>query len=480
MTFVERHGLWTAVQVEAAIEVEHRIRADELEVVRLSFADQHGILRGKSVVGADAASVMRQGCAITTSLLAKDTAHRTVFPVFSAGGGFGMPQMQGAADALMIADPTTFKVLPWAPRTGWLLCDLYFADGTPVPFSTRQLYRGVLGKLATAGYEFMAGLEIEFHVFKLLDARLGLGDSGQPGQPGTPPEVALLTQGYQYLTEQRYDQFDPVFEILRRDILALGLKLRSIELEYGPSQCEFTFHPGIGLEPADTMVLLRSAVKQIARRHGYHATFMCRPRIPNVMSSGWHLHQSLRDRRGGNAFAAQEPGRDLSPVALHWLAGLLAHARGATAFSTPTLNGYKRYRPYSLAPDRAIWGRDNRGVMIRALGDGGDPATRLENRVGEPTANPYLYMASQVVAGLDGLARQLEPGPSADTPYETAAEKLPTSLAEALAALRADACLREGMGAAFVDYYARIKEAEIARFQAEVTDWEQREYFELF
>ncbi|MCW5748968.1 MAG: glutamine synthetase, partial [Alphaproteobacteria bacterium] len=352
MSFVERHGLWSAAQVEAAIEAEHRIRADELEVVRLSFADQHGILRGKSVVGADAPSVMRQGCAVTTSLLAKDTAHRTVFPVFAAGGGFGMREMQGAADALMIADPTTFKVLPWAPKTGWVLCDLYFADGRPVPFSTRQLYRGVLEKLAATGHDFVAGLEVEFHVFKLLDPRLRLGDSGQPGQPGEPPEVALLTQGYQYLTEQRYDQFDPVFDILRQDLVALGLGLRSIELEYGPSQCELTFHPGIGVAPADAMVLLRSAVKQIARRHGYHASFMCRPGIPNAMSSGWHLHQSLRDHASGaNAFVAHDGSSDLSSVALDWLGGLLAHARGATAFAAPTLNGYKRFRPYSLAPD---------------------------------------------------------------------------------------------------------------------------------
>jgi glutamine synthetase len=272
-----------------------------------------------------------------------------------------------------------------------------------------------------------------------------------------------------------------VFEILRRDIVALGLKLRSIELEYGPSQCEFTFHPGSGLEPADSMMLFRSAVKQIARRHGYHASFMCRPRIPNVMSSGWHLHQSLRARRtGANAFMAADDQADLSPVALHWLAGLLAHARAASAFTTPTLNGYKRYRPYSLAPDRAIWGRDNRGVMIRALGAAGDPATRLENRVGEPAANPYLYIASQVLAGMDGLARTLQPPASADTPYETEAEKLPVSLAEALDALRGDACLRDGLGASFVDYFIRIKEAEIARFQAEVSEWEQREYFDLF
>jgi glutamine synthetase len=136
---------------------------------------------------------------------------------------------------------------------------------------------------------------------------------------------------------------------------------------------------------------------------------MCRPKLPNVMSSGWHLHQSLRDREGANAFVDdQEP---LSAVGRHYMAGLLEHAHAAAAFSTPTLNGYKRYRPHSLAPDRAIWGRDNRGVMVRALGGPGDPATHLENRVGEPAANPYLYMASQVVSGLDGLRRKSTPAP---------------------------------------------------------------------
>jgi glutamine synthetase len=277
--------------------------------------------------------------------------------------------------------------------------------------------------------------------------------------------------------------------LLRRDLVALGLPLRSFEVELGPSQCEFTFGTQTGLAPADAMVLFRAAAKQIARRHGYLASFMCRPALPNLMSSGWHLHQSLIERKSGeNAFASDD-GEALSPLGRCWLAGLLAHAGAAAAFTTPTINGYKRYKPYSLAPDRAIWARDNRGVMVRVMGQPGEAATHLENRVGEPAANPYLYMAAQIHAGLDGVAHKLEPGPSADTPYETKAELLPKTLAEAIAALRADRAFRDGCGQGFIDYYARIKEAEIARFEAEskekpedgdVTAWEQKEYFDLF
>jgi glutamine synthetase len=183
---------------------------------------------------------------------------------------------------------------------------------------------------------------------------------------------------------------------------------------------------------------------------------------------------------GENAFIAKDGGEPLSAFGRFYLAGLLQHARASTLFSTPTINGYKRYRSYSLAPERAIWGRDNRGVMVRVLGGPNDPATRLENRIGEPAANPYLYMASQILSGLDGVDRKLDPGPSADTPYETKADLLPKTLVEAMSALKEDNFFREAMGAAFIDYYVHIKNAEIERFQAEVSDWEHREYFEMF
>lgn len=478
MTFVARHALWSDEQTDAAQRMRCLVEEKNLEVIRLAFPDQHGILRGKTIIGSEAIASLESGCSITTTMLAKDTSHRTVFPVFTPGGGFGMKEMEGAADVLMLADPTTFRVLPWAPATGWVLCDLYFNDGRPVPFATRGLYRKVLDELGNRGHDFVAGLEVEFHIFKLDDPHMRAEDAGQPG---TPPSVSLLSHGYQYLTEQRFDQMEPVLEILRRDIVALGLPLRSVEVEFGPSQCEFTFAPKRGMEPADNMVLFRSAVKQIAHRHGYHATFMCRPKLPNLFASGWHLHQSVVSRASGeNLFMAKDGGEPLSAFGRAYLAGLLDHARAATVFTTPTINGYKRYRSYSLAPDRAIWGRDNRGVMIRVLGGANDAATRLENRVGEPAANPYLYMASQILSGLDGVDRKLDPGASADTPYETKAPLLPKSLRDAVSALKDDPFFRDKLGAEFVDYYAHIKNAEIDRFLAEVTDWEHREYFEMF
>ncbi len=278
-SFVERHGLWTDEQARHAKAVQQAIKKNKLELIRFSFADQHGVLRGKTVVAEDAAAMLQSGVTMTTTLLAKDTAHKTVYPVFTAGGGFDMAEMQGGGDLVMVADPATFRVLPWAPNTGWLLCDIYFTNGKPVPFSTRQMFRDALTVLAAAGFDFLAGLEVEFHLFKLENPRLTPQDSSWPPQA---PDVSPLTQGYQYLTETRFDQIDVALTPIRRGVAALGMPLRSLEVELGPSQCEFTFRPQRGLAAADTMILFRAATKQIARRNGCLASFMCRPGLPNL------------------------------------------------------------------------------------------------------------------------------------------------------------------------------------------------------
>lgn len=475
-SFVDRFDLWSGEQREQTRDIIKRIDAGDVEVVRFAFADQHGILRGKTLVASEARSALMDGVNLTSSLLLKDTSHKTVFPVFNSH--FQLEGLQGAADFIIVADPASFRILPWANKTGWVLCDAYMPDGRPSPLGTRRILQRAVKQLDEFGLDFVAGLEVEFHVFRLDETPMALADSGQPGEP---PRVSLLSHGHQYLTELRYDRADHLMELLRTQLQALGLPLRSLEIEYGPSQFELTFGPTVGVLPADLMVLLRSAVKQICQRNGYHATFMCRPRIPNVMSSGWHLHQSLRRKSDGlNAFMPDEDGADLSPVGMHYLAGLKAHARGAAVLASPTVNGYRRYRPFSLAPDRANWARDNRGAMLRVLGGPGQSASRIENRVGEPTANPYLYLASQIFAGLDGMRNRLDPGPSADVPYETPADKLPRSLSEALQALRDDEYLTAQLGDAFVHYLCHIKEAEIERFNLEVSDWEHREYFDMF
>ena len=230
------------------------------------------------------------------------------------------------------------------------------------------------------------------------------------------------------------------------------------------------------------MLLFRSAVKQICRRHGCHATFMCWPALPNVYASGWHLHQSLYSlATGENAFAAPDSSQLLSAAGRNFVGGLLHHAAASCLFSNPTINGYKRLRPNSLAPHRANWATENRGAMIRVIGSPTDPGTHLENRVGEPAANPYLYLAANLIAGMDGIEKRLDPGDSTNDPYaDTDRAVLPRSLMEAVSALKTSALFREKMGNDFIEYMVALKEFEISRFLSYVTDWEHREYFEMY
>ena len=168
------------------------------------------------------------------------------------------------------------------------------------------------------------------------------------------------------------------------------------------------------------------------------------------------------------------------------------YAVPGTVFATPTVNGYRRFRPNSLAPDRAGWAYDNRGAMIRVLGGPGDPSTRLENRSGEPAANPYLYILSQIVSGLAGIETELTPPPPDDAPYAAERPMLPKSLPEALDALDKEPLFRRELGDIFIDYFVKLKRTEAGRYQQslgeiapsqqsdEVSDWEQNEYFDFF
>ena len=489
-SFAQHCGLHDDARQAALAHTAQCLDASGIELVRFAWCDLHGMLRGKTLVAARALQAMQDGVGMVSTLLLKDSADRTAYKVLEAGGAAGLPGFEFAGNVMLLADPASFKQLPWADKTGWVQCQSWFPDARPVAFDTRRILRTALGKLAEAGYGMKCGLEIEFHIYKInADGLRHALDPQQASWPGPAPDVSMVHPGYHLLSEQWMDMAEEPMRIVQRAAQALGLPLLSLEIELGPSQFEAVFDATDAQSAADNMVLFRSAVKQALRRAGYHATFMCRPPFPHIMSSGWHLHQSLVDlKTGANLFMRETPAPGTTPLDAqytlstageHYLAGLLAHAPGMTAFCTPTINGYDRFRPNALAPQSVLWGRDNRGAMLRVIGQCRDPATRIENRVGEPAANPYLYLASQIYAGLDGLRRQLPAPQATNAPYAETAEKLPTSLPQALQALHDDAVFGEAFGSDFIRIFDRIKQAEITR-HAEAEDkgeWQRREYF---
>ncbi len=499
-SFATRCGIHDASRDAACARTASLIEASGIDLVRFGWCDLHGVLRGKTLTARAAVRALHEGIGMVSTLMLKDTSDRTAFKVFERGGVAGLPGFECASNLVLLPDPASFTALPWSPGTGWLRCQPWFQDGTPVLLDTRRVLQQALTRLAAAGYGLACGLEVEFHIYQIENSTAQL-DPALAAWPGEAPAVSMIHPGYNLLADGWFDMAEAPLRTVQHTAQALGLPLQSLEIELGPSQVEAVFDATDALTAADNMVIFRNGVKQALRRAGYHATFMCRPPFPNIMSSGWHLHQSWTDlHTGANAFMRDAPApgvtasdarHTLSDVGAHCLAGLLAHARGSALFCTPTANGYGRYQPNALAPQSVLWGRDNRGAMLRVIGDGRadavggwepDPATRIENRIGEPAANPYLYMASQIHAGLDGLRQAMVAPPATNEPYAAGGQRLPTSLGDALDALAHDTLLTEAFGHDFTAYYTRIKRQENERHNQadDKVAFERREYFSRF
>ncbi len=484
--FVAAHGLHNDEQRAAAEEVIARIREAELRTVRVAIVDQHGQPRAKFLSPDAAIAALSNGLDFSGAIYSLDSANTVFPPAFVRGGGFGIEEFTGFPDIVIVPDPTTFQILPWASSTGWMLSDAYFSNGRPLPLDPRRILRNQLARLHERGLSYLSGLEVEFYITRPVDPRIALTATTQPA---ATPDVEPFQLGYQYLSEVRLDSVNDTITALRDGLAGVGLLPRAMEDEWGPGQMEFSLSPRAGLGTADAMILFRSAVKQLCARRGLLASFMCKPILPNFFASGWHLHLSLLDADGASAFMAQDEA--LSPAGLSYVAGLLEHASALTAFTTPTINGYTRFQPYSFAPDRIAWAVENRGAMVRVQGGPGDPGTHLEDRLGEPAANPYLYLAGDLAAGLDGMERSLTPPPRVEEdPYSAEAEMLPTTIDDALDALEQDSLFRDQFSTEFVDYYVMMKRSESARHRAacEAADdpdaasaaWQMREYFEFY
>ena len=283
-----------------AAEVARQVEAEKLRFVRLAWSDTHGYCRAKTLTAPAFVSALTSGYNIGVATTTLDSAGARVFSSFTRGGGMGLDEMTGSPNLMLVADPSTFRTLPWARGVGWILGDEYFNDGRPFHFSPRQLLRQALRPLNEHGFASIIGPEIEWYLLRVADTHLSDDNIGNPGVRGRPIATWPVEPGYHYHSESNMDLMQPAFDALGDAFEQLGLGLRSIENEWGPGQVECTFAPRTALEAADNVLLFRTATRQICRRLGYFATFMARPALKGFYSSGWHLHQSLIDAANGN------------------------------------------------------------------------------------------------------------------------------------------------------------------------------------
>ena len=277
-TFADKCGLNTSARQAQVQRVLALAQASGLEWTRLVWCDVHGSLRGKTWVTSELANAFAEGMGMVSTLMLKDTSDRTVYKVFEADVKNELPGFEGASNVMLLPDPSTFKILPWAEKTGWLLCQPWFPNAQAVPYDSRRILQAALEKLAVKGWGMRAGLEVEFHIYQLKDATHGAdANPALASWPGPAPEVSMIHPGYNLLNELWFDRAEPALRIVKQTAQALGLPLLSLEIELGPSQVEAVFKATDAMTAADNMVLFRSAVKQALRRAGYHATFMCRP-----------------------------------------------------------------------------------------------------------------------------------------------------------------------------------------------------------
>src|ERR1700726_752477 len=291
--FIDKHGLWTDEQKSGAEEIKRRLATGELRYVRLAWSDTHGYVRAKTLTVPAFLSALTAGYNIGVATTTLDSAGARVFASFTRGGGMGLAEMTGSPNLTVIADPKTFRTLPWAPGVGWILVDEYLNDGTPFHFAPRQLLRKALHKLAGRGSCSVIGAEIEWYLFRVAGEHLSEDNIGAPGIRGRPIKTWPAEPGYHYHSESNMDLMQPVFDALGDAYETLGLGVGSIENEGGPGQVECTFAPRAALDAADNVLLFRTATRQVCRRLGYFATFMARPAFKGYCPRGLTLDQSL-------------------------------------------------------------------------------------------------------------------------------------------------------------------------------------------
>lgn len=431
------------------------VAEQDVRFIRLQFTDIFGTLKN---------------LAISVSQLEKALDNKCMFDGSSIEGFVRIEE----SDMILRPDLNSFCLFPWRPepsRVARLICDVYTPDGKPFNGSPRQILKNVLAEYKAMGYGVNVGPELEFFLFHTDDE-------------GGPTLKTLDNGGY----------FDmgpiDLGENARRDMV-LALEEMGFEIEASHHECargqhEIDFKYSEALETADRMMTFKLAVKTIAHRHGLHATFMPKP-IFGIAGSGMHLNISLSCDKT-NAFPCETDKHGLSPIAYHFIAGVMKHIKGITAVTNPLVNSYKRLVPEYEAPVYIAWSACNRSPLIRVPSANGH-AARIELRSPDPSANPYLSLALVLAAGLEGIRNKLIPVEPVDgNIYEmTAAQRkkhkvdaLPGDLQEAIMEMKKDPFIRTVLGDHVFEKYVEAKEMEWLEYKTRVSQWEIDNYLSKY
>ena len=429
-----------------------------VDVLQLMYCDVLGMTRSKYVL---------------TSELEKGVSHGPTFCqgvwVTTNRGGVldaGNIASDGLQDFVTKMDYERVRSLPYEPGMACAVVDAFNPDASENQFAPRTVLKKVIAGYAKYGLVPIVGPELEFYIARYLDGKYSRNHENV---------------GFVYTTGSMVDP-DATFLRALRMLDQMQLGVFAGNHEFSPSQYEINLWHGEALDAADRTFIFKNSLKDMVYREGKIATFMGKP-WGDEGGSGFHLHFSVADTNGNNKM---DNGKgELSKVAHSIIAGILENAAAITAFANPTVNAFKRLGPDTLAPFRANWGLDNRSCMIRIPPERG-AGTRLEVRVGDGAANPYLIIAAILAAGLDGIERELEsPEPAVGMAYDMeTAPILPMSLQDALDALESNTQMMSKLSPQLVETFLVLKREEIERYKKnvadsdtrEVTQWEQDEY----
>lgn len=432
-------------------DIINMIQDNDVEFIRLQFTDIFGTLKNVAITASQIERALKNEC------------------MFDGSAIEGFVRIE-ESDMYLYPDLDTFQIFPWRPQQGKvarLICDVYRPNGEPFEGDPRYILKRVIKQAEDMGYSFEVGPECEFFLFHTDDN----------GMPTT-------------ITHEKGSYFDlgPVDlgENARRDMVLnledMGFEIEASHHEVASAQHEIDFAHNGALQTADDIMTLKLVIKSIAKRHGLHASFMPKPKS-GVSGSGMHINMSLQ-KNGHNIFYDPEGDLEMSEDAYHFIAGILAHAKGMTALTNPLVNSYKRLVAGYEAPIYIAWSVMNRSPLVRVPAARGK-GTRVELRCPDPACNPYLVLAVCLAAGLEGIKKKLVPPARVDRNIfemdwnEKEAlhiESLPQDLCEATRELEKDAFVRNVLGEHVSEKYIEAQYKEWENYRVQVTEWEIEEY----